>query len=110
MTLLSLTPEAQEPGRPELSPHHRFSRSEWAKLRDDVNLTLTDEDLQRLSGIIERVSQSEVMEVYLPISRLVNLYVRAAQLLHSATSKFPHQDEAKVPFVIGIAGSVAVGK
>jgi type I pantothenate kinase len=94
----------------EFSPYRRFARADWAKLRDDVNLTLTEDDLSRLSGVIERISQDEVTEVYLPMSRLVNFYVRAAQVLHSATSKFLHQADAKMPFIIGIAGSVAVGK
>lgn len=94
----------------EFSPYRKFSRHEWAKLRDGVHLLLTDDDLARLSGLIERISHDEVTEVYLPVSKLVNFYVRAAQLLHSATSKFLHQAEAKMPFIIGIAGSVAVGK
>jgi len=100
-----------EPPQPlELSPYRTFSREEWAKLRNGVQLTLNDEDLARLSGLIERISHDEVTEVYLPISKLVNYYVRAAQLLHSATTRFFHQGEAKAPFIIGIAGSVAVGK
>lgn len=105
----NIPPAPQRPGI-EFSPYKRFSRPEWAKLRDDVNLTLTEEDLSRLSGLIERISQDEVTEVYLPVSRLVNFYVRAAQVLHSATSKFLHRADAKMPFMIGIAGSVAVGK
>jgi type I pantothenate kinase len=94
----------------ELSPYRTFTRREWSELRNGVELTLTEEDLGRLSGLIERISQDEVTEIYLPISKLVNYYVCAAQLLHSATSKFFQQGEAKMPFVIGIAGSVAVGK
>ncbi len=108
---MSLVEEVQAP-RPhfELSPYRTFSRQEWAQLRNGVHMMLTEEDLARLSGLIERISQNEVTEVYLPVSKLVNFYVRAAQLLHSASSKFLHQAEAKMPFVIGIAGSVAVGK
>ena len=108
---MSLVEEVQAP-RPhfELSPYRTFSRQEWAQLRNGVHMMLTEEDLARLSGLIERISQDEVTEVYLPVSKLVNFYVRAAQLLHSASSKFLHQAEAKMPFVIGIAGSVAVGK
>jgi type I pantothenate kinase len=101
--------EAHRPSL-ELSPYRTFTRQEWADLRNGVHLQLTDEDLARLSGRIERISHDEVTEVYLPVSRVVNFYVRAAQLLHSATSKFLHQAEAKMPFIIGIAGSVAVGK
>jgi type I pantothenate kinase len=94
----------------DLSPYRKFSRKEWSELRNGVQLTLTEDDLARLSGLIERISQDEVTDIYLPVSKLVNYYVRAAQLLHSATSKFFHQGEAKMPFIIGIAGSVAVGK
>jgi type I pantothenate kinase len=94
----------------ELSPYRTFTRKEWAELRNGVQLALTDEDLARLSGLIERISRDEVTDIYLPVSKLVNYYVRAAQLLHSATSKFFARGEAKMPFIIGIGGSVAVGK
>ncbi len=94
----------------ELSPYRTFTRAEWAELRNGVQLTLSEADLARLSGLIERISQDEVTEVYMPVAKLVNYYVRAAQLLHSATLKFFARGEAKMPFIIGIAGSVAVGK
>ncbi len=100
----------QAPHTFEFSPYKNIARADWARLRDDVHLSLTDDDLIRLSGVIERISRDEVTEVYLPVSRLVNLYVRAAQVLHSATSKFLHQADAKMPFIIGVAGSVAAGK
>lgn len=73
-------------------------------------MTLTDEDLERASGLMERVSQDEVVDIYLPLSRLLNLYVGAAQGLHAATSSFLGQKDGKMPFIIGMAGSVAVGK
>jgi type I pantothenate kinase len=92
------------------SPYRTFTRREWSELRNGVELTLSDEDLARLSGLIERISREEVTDIYLPISKLVNYYVRAAQLLHFDTTRFFHQGEAKVPFIIGIAGSVAAGK
>jgi type I pantothenate kinase len=95
---------------PAPSPYRTFTRREWSELRNGVQLTLTEEDLARLSGLIERISQDEVTDVYLPISKLVNYYVRAAQLLHSATTKFFNKGGAKMPFIVGIAGSVAVGK
>jgi type I pantothenate kinase len=93
-----------------LSPYLRFSRHEWAALRADTPLTLTEPDLDRIRGLVERVSLSEVEEVYLPLSRLLNLYVAATQGLYRATSTFLGHDERKVPFLIGLAGSVAVGK
>ncbi|MBI4724360.1 MAG: type I pantothenate kinase [Rhodomicrobium sp.] len=94
----------------EASPYRTFTRSEWSELRNGVQLTLSEDDLARLSGLIERISQDEVTDIYLPVSKLVNYYVRAAQLLHSATAKFFNQAGEKMPFTIGIAGSVAVGK
>lgn len=93
-----------------LSPYLRFTRDEWAALRADTPLTLTDADLDRIRGLVERVSLHEVEEVYLPLSRLLNLYVAAVQGLYRATSTFLGHGEKKVPFLIGLAGSVAVGK
>jgi type I pantothenate kinase len=93
-----------------LSPHLRFSRDEWAALRADTPLTLGDEDLERVHGLIERMSLREIEEVYLPLSRLLNLYVAAVQGLYRATATFLGHGEGKVPFLIGLAGSVAVGK
>jgi type I pantothenate kinase len=109
---MSLQEVVETNSRPalELSPYRTFSRQEWSELRNGVQLTLTDDDLARLSGLIERISQNEVTDIYLPISKLMNYYVRAAQLLHTATTKFFNKSGEKVPFVIGIAGSVAVGK
>ncbi len=94
----------------DLSPYRTFTRAQWSELRNGVQLTLSDEDLTRLSGLIERISHDEVTDIYLPIAKLVNYYVRAAQLLHSATTRFFQHRAAKMPFIIGIAGSVAVGK
>ncbi len=99
-----------EPRPIEPSPYRTFSRIEWSELRNGVQLTLSEAELARLSGLIERISQDEVTDIYLPISKLVNYYVRAAQLLHSATTKFFNQGGEKVPFIIGVGGSVAVGK
>jgi type I pantothenate kinase len=94
----------------DLSPYRTFTRAQWSELRNGVQLTLSDEDLTRLSGLIERISHEEVTDIYMPIAKLVNYYVRAAQLLHSATTRFFQHRAAKMPFIIGIAGSVAVGK
>ena len=95
---------------PSLSPHLRFSRAEWAALRADTPMTLAPEEVERLAGLIDRVSTTEVEEIYLPLSRLLSLYVDATQGLYRATATFLGHHEAKVPFVIGLAGSVAVGK
>jgi type I pantothenate kinase len=93
-----------------LSPYLRFRRDEWAALRADTPLTLADRDLDRIHGLVERMSLGEIEEVYLPLSRLLNLYVAAIQGLYRATATFLGHGEQKVPFLIGIGGSVAVGK
>jgi type I pantothenate kinase len=95
---------------PVASPWVQLSRPDWAVLRSATPLTLSEADLEQLRGINERLSLDEVAEVYLPLSRLLNLYVAATQELHRATDTFLGSLAAKVPFVIGIAGSVAVGK
>ena len=94
----------------DLSPYITFDRETWAGLRAATPLTLSEDDVADLQGINERLSLDEVVEVYLPLSRLLNLYVAAAQQLHQVTDTFLGQPAAKVPYVIGIAGSVAVGK
>ena len=94
----------------DYSPYRIFSRTEWARLRADTPMTLTDADIGQLSGINERLSTKGVEEVYLPLSRLLNFYVAAAQALHRATSKFLGLSDGKMPFIVGVGGSVAVGK
>ena len=87
-----------------------FTRAEWAKLRASTPLPLTEPQLRGLVSINERMSLDEVADVYLPLSRLLNLYVAATQNLHKATATFLETTESRVPFVIGVAGSVAAGK
>jgi type I pantothenate kinase len=94
----------------DATPWVLLPRADWAALRSSTPLTLDEHDLAQLRGINERISLDEVVEVYLPLSRLLNLYVAATQDLHRATDTFLGSLAAKVPFVIGIAGSVAVGK
>jgi type I pantothenate kinase len=87
-----------------------FSRAEWARLRAQTPLTLTESDLAELQGINERVSLEDVETVYLPLSRLLNLHVAATQTLQKATETFLGTPPGHAPYVIGVAGSVAVGK
>jgi type I pantothenate kinase len=94
----------------QISPYLHFSRAEWADLRASTPLPLTEEDLATLRGINEELSLDEVALAYLPLSRLFNLYVSAIQSLHKASDTFLGHLHAKVPYIIGIAGSVAVGK
>jgi type I pantothenate kinase len=92
------------------SPHRVFSRDEWAHLRADTPLTLTVDDLVRLQSVNDPISVEEVVAIYLPLSRLLSLYVAATQGLFRATQRFLGAEDGKMPYVIGIAGSVAVGK
>ena len=87
-----------------------FSRAEWARLRAQTPLTLTEADLAELQGINERVSMADVETIYLPLSRLLNLHVAATQTLHKAADTFLGTPPGRSPYVIGVAGSVAVGK
>jgi len=92
------------------SPFRHFSRDEWAQLRADTPLTLTVDDLRKLQSNHDPISIDEVIAIYLPLSRLLALYVAATQGLFKATQRFLGADDGKVPYVIGVAGSVAVGK
>lgn len=87
-----------------------FSRANWSDLRNSVPMTLSEADLKALQGINENLTMQEAVEVYLPLARLLNLYVQARQSRNSVLHKFLNNEEHAPPFVIGIAGSVAVGK
>jgi type I pantothenate kinase len=94
-----------------LSPYRTFAREEWARLRADAPLTLTAEEVVRLQSLNDPISLDEVVAIYLPLSRLLSLYVAATQGLFKATQRFLlAEKEEKVPYIIGVAGSVAVGK
>jgi type I pantothenate kinase len=90
----------------EVSPFRRFSREEWSALRADTPMTLTQQDLDELRGLNDRIDLAEVETIYLPLSRLLNLYVAATQGLFRATNNFLHLSERKVPYVIGMAGAL----
>ena len=94
----------------ELSPYRHFTRAEWATLRADTPLTLTLDDLVKLQSMNDPISVEEVIAIYLPLSRLLALYVAATQGLFKATQRFLGAEDGKVPYLIGVAGSVAVGK
>lgn len=109
MNQKSLYPRASD-AEHTFSPYIRFGREEWRQLRASTPLPLTEPELIALHGINEKVSLPEVEEIYLPLSRLLNLYVGATQNLYKATHAFLGHLGNKVPYIIGIAGSVAVGK
>jgi type I pantothenate kinase len=94
----------------DLSPFREFYREDWAKLRADTPMTLNESELDELRGLNDQVSLEEVADIYLPLSRLLSLYVESAQALFQDTQKFLGGNGLKVPYVIGMAGSVAVGK
>jgi type I pantothenate kinase len=93
-----------------LSPYHIFSRADWARLRHDTPMTLMPEEVARLRSMHDRLDMAEVEEIYLPLSRLLALYLAATQRLFLAQRGFLGIADAKVPYIIGVAGSVAVGK
>jgi type I pantothenate kinase len=107
---LALGPGAEGPSSPIASPYVEFDRTAWSRLRDTHPLNLDDADLVRLRGLGDRINLEEVEEVYLPLSRLLNFYVGATRQLHQVTSEFLGEQPVRTPFVIGVAGSVAVGK
>ncbi|MHA6641442.1 type I pantothenate kinase [Mesorhizobium sp. A623] len=93
------------------SPYLFFSAGEWAKFRADTPLTLTEEEIRRLRSLNDPVDLEEVKRIYLSMSRLLSAHVEASQLLFRQRRDFFNVgDVAKTPFIIGIAGSVAVGK
>jgi len=92
------------------SPYLDFDRAAWARLRDHSPLNLTQADVSRLRGLGDPLDLAEVEQVYLPLSRLLNFYVGATEGLHRITADFLGERPERTPFVIGVAGSVAVGK
>jgi type I pantothenate kinase len=92
------------------SPYRIFSRVEWAALRADTPMTLTPPEVAAFRSLHDRLDMAEVEEIYLPLSRLLSLYVAATQRLFRAQQNFLGTEDAKMPYIIGIGGSVAVGK
>ncbi len=96
--------------RKALSPYDVYTRADWAELRAGMPVTLTLADVIRLRALNDPVQLDEASDIFLPLARLLSLYVESAQSLHSLTRRFLGRSDAKKPFIIGIAGSVAVGK
>ncbi len=95
----------------DFSPYDHFTIQEWANLRADEPMTLDGDDVKRLRALNDPISMDEAEQVYLPLTRLLNLYVEAVQGLHRAAASFlGHKNGARTPFIIGVSGSVAVGK
>ncbi|MBV9831178.1 MAG: type I pantothenate kinase, partial [Marmoricola sp.] len=93
------------------SPYVELERDAWASLARETEQPLSGTEIDRVRGLGDELDLDEVQQVYLPLSRLLSLYVEAAGQLHRATEGFLHQQQPpRTPFVIGLAGSVAVGK
>lgn len=92
------------------TPFVEISRADWAELGNNTELPLTEAEISQIRGLGDFLDMKEVREVYLPLSRFLNIYVSEYSKLHKATSNFLGERSARVPFIIGIAGSVAVGK
>ena len=95
---------------PVLAPYHHFTKAQWSTLRDGQPMTLDAADIERLRTLSDPISLEEAEEVYLPLTRLLSYYVEAVQGLHNVSTRFLDTPDQKVPFIIGVAGSVAVGK
>lgn len=93
-----------------VSPYDEIPREEWARLSQQTPLPLSEEDVTKLRGLGDRVDLHEVDAVYRPISRLLNIHVAAAQSLRHSRGDFLAQRQHRTPYVIAVAGSVAVGK
>ena len=93
-----------------LSPFVEISRSDWAKLAKQSESPLTETEIENIRGLGDFLDLQEVSDIYLPLSKLLNLYVSETQQLHQITEKFLDKSNKKTPFIIGVAGSVAVGK
>jgi type I pantothenate kinase len=100
----------EQRAEPDVSPYRVFSRAEWANLREDTPMTLEPDEIARLRSMHDRLDMSEVEEIYLPLSRLLSLYVAATQRLFRAQQRFLGTEDAKMPYIIGVGGSVAAGK
>src|SRR5213595_3989911 len=92
------------------NPYRIFSREQWARLRDDTPMTLEPGEFSRLRSMHDRLDMKEVEDIYLPLSRLLSIYVDAMQRLFYAQRQFLGIQDRKMPYIIGVAGSVAVGK
>lgn len=92
------------------SPYLLFGREKWSELRDSEPMTLTENELQLLKGINDELSMKVIQDIYLPLSRLLNKYVNSTKSRQLIMMDFLNEEAPKIPFIIGVAGSVSVGK
>src|SRR5690606_18686345 len=93
-----------------LSPYREIDRADWARLAAGLDQPLSETEVVELRGIGDRLNLDEVREVYMPLSRLLSLYASSTRKLGAATSEFLQEEDSTTPFIVGVAGSVAVGK
>src|ERR1700759_5785963 len=94
----------------QYNPYRTFTRQQWSHLRDDTPMTLEPGEFDRLRSMHDRLDLQEVEDIYLPLSRMLSIYVDAAQRLYYSQRQFLGIRDRKMPYIIGIAGSVAGGK
>lgn len=104
------TPSDSQLHEGSLSPYRIYDVERWSKLRADTQMTLSINEIRRLQSLNDPISVEEVERVYLPLARLLFHYVKATQGLFQATAQFLDMKDQKVPFIIGLAGSVSAGK
>lgn len=109
-TPLDAAPSDAADADPALTPYREIARADWARLAPEMKQPLTHTEIVQLRGLGDRLDLQEVEEVYLPLSKLLSLYVASTKALGASTSTFLGEPDTTTPFVIGIAGSVAVGK
>src|SRR5262245_32194730 len=95
---------------PHLSPYRTFSRSEWPSPRADTPMTLGPGEIAQLRSLNDRLDMADIEDIYLPLSRLLSMYVAATQRLFVAQQQLLGTEDVKMPYIIGVGGSVAVGK
>jgi type I pantothenate kinase len=88
----------------QYNPYRIFSREQWAKLRDDTPMTLEADEITALRSMHDRLDLKEVEEIYLPLSRLLSIYVEATQRLYFSQRRFLGIEDRKMPYIIGVAG------
>lgn len=93
-----------------VSPFTEISRSQWAELAKSSTSPLTEAEIEKIRGLGDFLDLAEVSDIYLPLSQLLNLYVTKAQQLHEVSDSYLNRTNKRIPFIIGVAGSVAVGK
>lgn len=92
------------------SPYLTFDRKQWSEKKGNFSVSVSDEEIRAVKSLNDNIARDEVEDFYFPISRLIDLYIKASVKLHEARNEFLSEDDTKVPYIVGVTGSVAVGK